>query len=454
MLELNKVHLGDCLELLKQLPDESVDSVVTDPPAGISFMGKSWDTFDKDMFGIKGEEGENDLKIKKNFNILPRYANSDLIGFQDFICQVFTEIYRVLKSGGHCLVWAIPRTSHHTAMGLERAGFEIRDCVYHVFGTGFPKSMNVGIAIDKLQGNEREVISQQIRKGRSSGIMGKETEIIHTKDKGNSEFEGWGTALKPAVECWWLIRKPLSEKSIAENVLKHKTGGINIDACRINFVNDSDLKESTIKNQHKDFNSNNGIRVPTNGIYYGDNRPPENYNPVNGRFPSNFIHDGSDEVLKQFPDVEDEQINDKSVQQTLFGDIIEKKLINSSRFFYCAKASKEEKNRGCEQLQEKYLDDAREIGSAGGTNPRNRGAEKPMKNFHPTVKSLELMEYLVKLITPPNGVVLEPFAGSGSTCVACKQLQFNFIGFEKDPEYVKICEARLNAVAEKLNRWF
>jgi len=135
------IYNSDCLEVMKGFEDNSIDSIVTDPPAGISFMGKEWDIFDKSMFGIKGQEGKDDLK-----------------GFQEFIYIVFLEAYRVLKPGGHCLVWAIPRTSHHTAMGLERAGFEIRDKVYHLFGSGFPKNLNIGKAYDKVMGNERQVI--------------------------------------------------------------------------------------------------------------------------------------------------------------------------------------------------------------------------------------------------------------------------------------------------------
>jgi site-specific DNA-methyltransferase (adenine-specific) len=183
----------DCIRAMKHMAENTIDAVVTDPPAGIAFMGKSWD----DM--------------------------GDLMGFQNFIHMAFTEVYRVLKPGGHCLVWALPRTSHHTAMGIERAGFEIRDVVNHIFATGFPKSMNIGKAIDKMQGNEREVIGIKDGQGNIPNDRGEwglkpNTPII--VDKGNSDWEGWGTALKPAVEHWILCRKPISEKTIAENCLK------------------------------------------------------------------------------------------------------------------------------------------------------------------------------------------------------------------------------------------
>jgi len=193
---------GDNLDYLKKMPDDFIDSLVCDPPAGISFMGKKWD----------GNKGGRDSWI-------------------NWLAEIMAECYRVLKPGAHGLVWAIPKTSYWTGMALEKAGFEVRDCIHFIFGSGFPKSLNIGKAVDKLQGNERDIISEQHRKGRSAGILGKETEIIHIHDKGTSEWEGWGTALKPAVENWWLIRKPLSEKTTAKNCLKHKTGGINVDGC-------------------------------------------------------------------------------------------------------------------------------------------------------------------------------------------------------------------------------
>ena len=158
MAFINKIICDDCINAMKELPDNSVDSVVTDPPASISFMGKSWDTFDKKTFGIKGDEGKNDLKVKKNFKILPRYKNSNYQNFQDFICQAFTEAIRILKPGGYCLVWAIDRTSHHTAMGLERAGFQIRRKIYHIFGSGFPKSRNI------WKNDFQEEVEKQLRK--------------------------------------------------------------------------------------------------------------------------------------------------------------------------------------------------------------------------------------------------------------------------------------------------
>jgi len=220
--EMVKLYHGDCLELLKTLPDNSVDSIVTDPPAGISFLNRSWDD----------DKGGRDHWIA-------------------WMCDVMKECHRVLKCGGHGLVWALPRTSHWTATALENAGFEIRDRVSHLFGTGFPKNMDVSKSIDSAAGVEREIIGvdkTRLRPNRKykSGAIGKiggNESICDRSDNGATltapatpeakQWEGWGTALKPACEDWWLIRKPLSEKTVAANVVKVGVGGINIDGCRI-----------------------------------------------------------------------------------------------------------------------------------------------------------------------------------------------------------------------------
>ena len=303
----NKILCGDSLEVLKDFEDNYFDSVVTDPPYGISFMSKSWD-YD-----------------------VPQV-------------ELWKEVYRVLKPGGHLLSFAGSRTYHRMAVNIEDAGFEIRDMLGWLYGSGFPKSHNIGKAVDKIQGNEREIESVE-RSGKTSRAYQSEEQTtagIYSKTKGNSEWEGWGTALKPAHEPIVMARKPFNTL-VAENVLTHGTGGINIDECRVGG------KE--------------------------------------GRFPANIIHDGSEEVLEVFEE--------------------------SSRFFYCAKASK---------------------------------AERGNKNNHPTVKPIKLMEYLVKLVTPKEGIVLEPFAGSGTTLIACKQQGFNYIGIEREQEYCDIAEARLKGV--------
>ena len=387
MLELNKIHCADCIEGMKQLPDNSVDSLVTDPPAGICFMGKEWD----------GDKGGRDNWIV-------------------WLTAVMTEAKRVLKPGGHAFVWALPRTSHWTAMALENAGFEIRDCVYHIFGSGFPKSLNIG------------------------------------KQEGCEQWDGWGTNLKPAVECWWLCRKPLSEKTIAENVLKWGTGGLNIGECRIKT--EDNLNGGAYGGGERcsgDWKDKSGFK----------NNKLNKYEQPQGRFPSHLIHDGSDEVLSEFAKAGESvgeigRVGRKSAgnydaSSYKVGIVTEtgiKDFGTPARFFYCAKASRSERDEGLEGITPQQADLSRKEGNPGGDNPRNRGVHE-QANFHPTVKPLALMKYLIKLITPPNGVVLDPFIGSGTTAVACRELTMRFVGFEISQEYVDIANARLKSCMDQ-----
>jgi len=407
---------GDCLEKMKELESNSVDAIVTDPPYGLSFMGKHWD------YDVPSVE-------------------------------IWKEALRVLKPGGYLLSFAGTRTQHRMAVNIEDAGFEIRDMIAWVYGSGFPKSLNIGKAVDKLQGNEREDLGLHPQ----PGTAGK----THTRDggafkddihitKGTSEWEGWGTALKPALEPITVARKPLSENTVAENVLKWGTGGINIDGSRVSGEMGADRALGK-------------PRIDTDK--YGKANPKLNPQSPLGRFPANFIHDGSDEVVGLFPNSNSAKVRgvpfqkeggtgssfvmagQKSSPQD-YGD-----KGSASRFFYCAKASKSERNRGCEELEEKqtvgggggigdYLDD---VNSASG----KYGSEKaPSKNNHPTVKPIALMEYLVKLVSKPDAIVLDPFAGSGSTLVACKNLGRKYIGIEREAEYIKIIEKRLEGLTQ------
>jgi len=393
---------GDCLERLKELEDNSVDAIVTDPPAGISFMNKEWDS-------NKGGRDE----------------------WMQWLTEVMTEAKRVLKHGGHALVWAIPRTSHWTAMAIENAGFEVRDCVYHIQSQGFPKSLNVSKAIDKKFGAEREVIrSRKLFGGgrRLKGVMfeedGKDTDTFNytapATDKAK-QYDGYGSQLKPAVECWWLCRKPLAEKNIVDNVLKHGTGAINIDKSRIGTT--------TKTNSHKE---NTAINNPfTRGL--GEIKTEiKNY----GRFPANLIHDGSDAVMEEFAKYGESKSSiypptGKALLSTESGwnqNKIVQNTINGyddsgsvARFFYCSKASVSERNLG--------LDGE--------------------KSNHPTVKSVKLMSYLVNLIAPPyKSVILDMFMGTGSTGIAALLNGHDFIGIEMSEEYMKIAEARINNYEE------
>ena len=356
----NKIICGDCLEVMKLIPDNSVDSIVTDPPYELGFMGKSWDST-----GI---------------------ANS---------IELWRQCLRVLKPGGYLLSFSATRTYHRMASAIEDAGFEIRDMIEWVYGSGFPKSLNIGKAVDKLQGNKREVFKYEHwgRQNRSYQPSGNpfnfdknKVKLVQYKSKGNSPWEGWGTALKPAHEPICMARKPISEKNIAENVLKWGTGGINIDDCRIPLKGE---RQPTGSGKPSKNGVTYNLAIKSGGN--GGNRTPQQ-----GRWPVNFIHDGSEEVLELFPET-----NSNS----------------PARFFYCAKASRKER----------------------GEN-----------NNHPTVKPLALMQYLVRLVTPPNGIVLDPFVGSGTTCMAAKKIGRDFIGIEKEPDYVAIAEARIKSIPESL----
>jgi site-specific DNA-methyltransferase (adenine-specific) len=406
------VH-ADCLVALRQLDDASVDAVVTDPPAGIEFMGKEWDSFKKKESTTSGQQTESWGSMaegKKNPYAregTPRYRgkkNESLRGFQDFICEVFTEVYRVLKPGGHAVVWALPRTSHHTAMGLERAGFDIRDngtYLFHVFGSGFPKSHNL-----------------------------------------DGEWEGWGTALKPAVEFWILARKPL-DGTVAENVLAHGTGALNVDGCRVG----TEKRVPASCRQGRDSGS-------MSGHMGADSLDNSGMNPNIGRWPANLIHDGSDEVVGLFPETHGAgTFRSGSSAGNVFaarddeGPEAQRPAIDgggsTARFFYCAKASKADRDEGLDDLPERSPGEKtdREEGSAGIT--AYSGSRGISRNNHPTVKSTALMSWLVRLVTSPGGLVLDPFMGSGSTGKAALIEGFSFLGIEREAEYVEIARRRL-----------
>jgi DNA modification methylase len=586
---------GDSLEVLKTLEANSIDSVVTDPPYGLSFMGKHWD-YD-----------------------VPQV-------------ELWREVYRVLKPGGHLLSFAGTRTQHRMAVNIEDAGFEIRDMIAWVYGSGFPKSLNIGKAVDKIQGNERDFISENYRgknAGKKSGIMGQTVERIDIVTKGNSPWEGWGTALKPSwesltvarkaiehrteteyntnicqtllastakqismlnlsepkeglsiaqwiaeknistlgdlseamgilqfyttentnlnivlswlnilAENWiamnististklntitelkildslewvsileniipvkdnqidgWsadvynaisllnalelklkhtlehsvednatflaglevlrpkldpivLARKPLGEKTIAANVLKWGTGGLNIDGSRI----------TTTENLNGGMYSGTGKAKTVADHNWGFQKRDGEYTQPTGRFPANLIHDGSDEVVGLFPD--SKSTGGQASTPSGFGEFgggtrtVEKRNPglgdsgSAARFFYCAKSSKSERNKGLEGFEDgvskKYSGG---IASAVNSDPHGMsgGGERLMKNHHPTVKPVRLMQYLVKLVTPKGGTVLDPFTGSGTTGIACKLEGFEFIGIEREQEYVDIAQARIEA---------
>ena len=381
MIEL--LH-GDCRDVLRTLADNSIDSIVTDPPYELGFMGKSWDST-----GVA------------------------------YDVTVWQECLRVLKPGGHLLAFGGSRTYHRLAVAIEDAGFQIRDQIMWVYGSGFPKSLNISKAIDKAAGAEREVIGQRdtytgIDKNRNTFMASPRLMPVTAPATAEAkEWDGWGTALKPAHEPIVMARKPLVG-TVANNVLTYGVGGINIDGCR---VGRADGDDSSAGNRTATF----GTQDTSSG---GDGSGGWSQNSE-GRFPANFIHDGSDEVLELFPNSKGGAFPKKSNiptgrhyeggwgavdngVRTEMGDG------SAARFFYCAKASKKDRNEG---------------------TPNN----------HPTVKPTDLMRYLCRLVTPPNGTVLDPFTGSGSTGKAAVLEGFNFIGVEQSAEYIEIAKARIEA---------
>ncbi len=552
-----RLLIGDCREAMRTLADSSVDAIVTDPPAGIAFMGKDWD----------GNKGGRDHWIA-------------------WMQGVAAEALRVLKPGGHALVWALPRTSHWTATAWENAGFEVRDRVAHVFGSGFPKGLNVVnqlITLALCQSKENVPLAVQCSKfirvrsdeakapiaaalvqilpegelallteiGEEAGLrvltdmslselvtitglntvwswngslgdaskgaskcitetasetitdpkiynwlIGRHTSATTTPcsvtlrnglkwpaiSVGNSSnvssllssviqivsalgsatsnpllrASGTNVALKPAMEDWWLLRKPLSESTVAGNVLKHRTGALNIDASRVAFVSDTEregVKRPDSKDSWAEWSVTNGGQNTHHKL--GKARAGCQGNDF-GRWPAHLLHDGSDDVLAAFPETrargnQGTEIggggmygHGKFSLPAFAGD-----SGSAARFFYCAKASKADRDAGLEGMPDGVVTDqdkwsVKDRRSGTGRQPTEWEAS-PRKNNHPTVKPTALMRYLCRLITPPGGTVLDPFTGSGSTGRGAILEGFSFIGIEQSPEYLAIAEKRIAA---------
>lgn len=372
-----QILLGDNRQILPTLADNSVHSIVTDPPYELGFMGKSWDST-----GIA------------------------------YDVELWRECLRVLKPGGHLLAFGGSRTYHRLACAVEDAGFEIRDQIMWVYGSGFPKSLNIG------------------------------------KQDGCEDWVGWGTALKPAHEPIVVARKPLSG-TVATNVLNWGVGGLNIDGCR---VGDEVRFNSFAGNKNTGMTAGDDRTDSGKGLFAGN---VEGGSEVAGRWPANLIHDGSDEVLELFPETASTGNGSVSGKRRGGGDGNSVGLAgvkyaadgyndggSAARFFYCAKAGKKERNAGLDHLEPKRDADRQRDDLPGGDNPRNR-TNKPRQNHHPTVKPIALMRYLVRLVTPPNGTVLDPFTGSGTTGIAAVLENNQFIGIEMTPEYAEIAQARI-----------
>lgn len=424
---------GDSLEKLKELEPNSVDAVVTDPPYGLSFMGKKWD-----------------------YDVPSRL--------------LWAEVLRVLKPGGHLLSFGGTRTYHRLVGEIEEGGFEIRDQIMWLYGSGFPKSHDISKAIDKAAGAEREVLginpSQVGRKTNNmpsfvntaefhgAGEINGQRQSLLTAPatEAAKQWEGWGTALKPANEPIVLARKPLSEKTVALNVLKWGTGALNIDGSRI--ATDEQLQGSTVKTDIRGGNYGSGHKPRTD-------LPPFTQNPQ-GRWPANLI---LDETAAQMLDEQSGSLHLRGNKKPttrgggMYGHpsfdgtvgLSESGHAGASRFFYVAKASKRERNAGLEGMPLKeWKDHGYRDNQSTHLSPRaGAGRTSPNQNHHPTVKPIKLMEYLIRLITPPNGIVLDPFMGSGSTGLAAQNLGFDFIGIELNKEYVDIAERRINGSSKR-----
>ena len=425
-----QLYCADCLAAMPEMPADSFDSLVTDPPYGLGFMGKDWD------HGVPG------------------------VAF-------WQAALRVAKPGAHLLAFGGDRTHHRLMVAIEDAGWEIRTCVYWAFGSGFPKSLDVSKAIDKAAGAERETLSTRYRTTHKNGTVlgwsgGDDTGECKTTAAAR-QWDGWGTALKPAVEIIVVARKPLSEPTVAANVLKWGTGGLNVDGCRIGT-------ESTMVTRRQ-----TGAMMGPNGIY-GKSEGVKDTGSESGRFPSTLLLDGSEQVEGMFPQTASGARKggdpyksgrfhgQKGALGLKAGGSCEGDSGSAARFFkscpddnaedqqarrliYCAKAGKQDRDEGCEELDAKRRDfvtmgTQTDAGIRGrGRNPENQNA--PVRNHHPTVKPTALMRYLCRLVTPPNGLVLDLFTGSGSTGKAAVAEGFRFVGIELDADYCEIARRRI-----------
>jgi len=462
---------GDCLDKLKELENNSIDSIVTDPPYGLSFMGKKWD------YDVPSVE-------------------------------IWQECLRVLKPGGHLLAFAGSRTYHRMAVRIEDAGFDIRDQIMWIYGSGFPKSHNVALAIDKQSGKTGH-------RGKAINVSGKgdrkdlldNVGTLQPAYKSDNDWNGWGTALKPAHEPIVMARKPI-EGTVAENTLQYGVGGLNIDATRIGtddkLARPINEANNNVYGNYASFGNNvepTEGRWPANVILectcenpkvVSDKYDIRTYNDYKNTFKS-YEENDKDKGEYEIKDVETTKVihtdpncpcyildkqsgNKKSIKrsskhnkgyntdnsitgftppQTAYGDDnTYGDEGGASRFFYCPKASKKDRDHGLDAFEEKgkgwssYLPP-----TTNGTSDTIHDRTTTMKNFHPTVKPTELMKYLIRLVTPKDGIVLDPFMGSGSTGKAAMQEGMWFVGIEREKEYFEIAKQRIEYEADKRKFW-
>jgi site-specific DNA-methyltransferase (adenine-specific) len=408
---------GDCLEVLAALPADHFDSCVCDPPYGLEFMGVAWDTYAAPKGGARSDADFKDYGSKEHARDAKgqaRVFRNKNLAFGEFCTAWTREVYRVLKPGAHLVAFGGTRTYHRLACAIEDAGFEIRDQVAWVYGQGFSKSLDVSKAFDKAAGAKREVVGPGQR--HNSGEFGGENYPDYNRFKGGippitapatdaaKQWDGWGTALKPAWEPIVLARKPLSEGTVAANVLRWGTGPINVDGCRVETGDGDDPRLggkgdwSTAKMAQSAYGKFEGVRTGSSSL---------------GRWPANLVHDGSEEVLAAFPDAPGQlaAVNGRepsSKTNNVYGQFDGRPATtprgdsgSAARFFYTAKAD---------------IDDR--LGSK-----------------HPTVKPVDLMQWLCRLVTPPGGLVLDPFAGTGTTGEAAWREGMRAVLIEREAEY-------------------
>jgi len=419
-----KLYQGNMLDMLGVIEPETIDSIITDPPYELNFMGKGWD-------------------------------NSG-IAFQK---ETWQKCYKVLKSGGYLLAFGGSRTFHRIACAIEDAGFEIRDIIMWLYGSGFPKSMNIGLAIDKKNGvDNRTGIIKTDGKATNSGSgcyncnNGKDNSMKQEYEEriAQNEWQGWGTALKPSFEPIIVARKPF-KGSLVDNVIEYGVGGINIDECRVETQDDLYRKPCE-----------NGSIYSQQEKQYTTGTMSDSYKL--GRFPANTIltYDETDfdEVCGGFPNTKSQVrvSEDKDIKQNTFSlgrtGITPRGHNDSgsaSRYFYCAKASKKDRDEGLDDFEEKNTMCDRNPELASANMPQNRSGNL-RKNTHPTVKPTELMQYLVRLVSPNGAIILDPFNGSGSTGKAVmyenreRNKNYKYIGIELTEEYLPIAKARIEYV--------